>query len=174
MREWAALQHDALYSVPQHNISPCFSPVGIELLDRSSIQGLFPSFPMSGSFSGTVRISGVSDYIAPSQSCVVSLQGKRLDKVDDDLGKVQIHGRGGEGQKQAAENPPSRCAIPLLSAHVFVKSELCWSFWIVHNLNNLETRFAHSDVPADAHSPAPRTIAASRSLCTTAWPVRAV
>jgi hypothetical protein len=29
-------------------------------------------------FSGTVKIADLSDYIAPSQSCVVSLSGNRL------------------------------------------------------------------------------------------------
>jgi hypothetical protein len=29
-------------------------------------------------FSGTVRIADLSDFIAPSQSCVVSLSGNRL------------------------------------------------------------------------------------------------
>lgn len=32
-------------------------------------------------FSGGIKVTDLNDYIAPSQACVVSLQGKRPDEV---------------------------------------------------------------------------------------------
>lgn len=40
-------------------------------------------------FSGAVRIGDLNDFIAPSQACVVSLQGKRLD-INSDIENVGV------------------------------------------------------------------------------------
>ena len=49
------------------------------------------SFAMA--FSGAVKLADVSDYIAPSQSCVVALNGNKVDTDVSDLGQVSLQRR---------------------------------------------------------------------------------
>jgi hypothetical protein len=50
-------------------------------------------------FSGVVRLSDLNDYIAPSQSCVVSLNGKRLQPSNEEVGNPPSGG-GGRGKEE--------------------------------------------------------------------------
>ena len=66
-------------------------------------------------FSGTVRIADLSDFIAPSQSCVVSLSGNRLNP--DTLAEVlarepqQMKGSGQVEQTRAAVTGRTMCQV---------------------------------------------------------------
>lgn len=47
---------------------------------------------MSEKFSATLRIGDLSDFIAPSQACIVSLKGLKTNPTKPDKAEVFCHG----------------------------------------------------------------------------------
>ena len=63
-----------------------------------------------GAFSGVVRLSDVSDFIAPSQACVVNIQGGKLPEKE----RVQVRAILQAFHELAAEHRPSGIRITSL------------------------------------------------------------
>lgn len=65
-------------------------------------------------FSGTVKISDLNDFIAPSQACVVSLQGKAPDakppaQLLEEVSLLWMNG--GEGRYKQLNNVTPSCSL---------------------------------------------------------------
>ncbi|CAI5528499.1 unnamed protein product [Closterium sp. Naga37s-1] len=56
-------------------------------------------------FSAALRLTDLNDFIAPSQACVVTAQGKRVGGGEGvgAAGEVQLRGTGGGGFEQARQ-----------------------------------------------------------------------